>query len=167
MKIVIGLQKSFRKDIYWFWKLSGSLIQWWTKSDYFHIELAIDGKWITSQTERGIEIREYNPNYFSEHFDYYELETVEITSQQKEKFWNWMRGEENTGYDWVGIYLTQIFKLDWEAKEKWFCSEMVARILQLLYVEEFIDCKPNRLSPNDIYLLLKDKMKKIEPKKRD
>lgn len=161
MKVIIGFQRNFDENIEWYWKKAAELIKWGTKSEYFHIELALDGKWIGAHTTSGIEIHEYNPNHKNSYFDYFELEVDDITVNQREKLWKWIEGEAGAGYDWLGIYLTQFLFMDWESKDKWFCSEIVARILQLLYVEEFIDVKPNRESPADIFKKLKSKLKPL------
>lgn len=161
MKIIVGFQKSFDENIEWYWKKAASLIKWGTKSDYFHVEIAVDGKWIGAHTTKGIEIHDYDPNHFNSYFDYFELEVDDITESQKAKFWTWVNGEAGTGYDWKGIYLTQMFNMDWESKDKWFCSEIVVKMFQLLYVDQFIDEKPNRASPQSIYQLLDGKMVKL------
>lgn len=161
MTIILGFQKKFPEDIAWYWKQAAKLIKYGTKSNYFHVEIAIDGKWIGSHTHKGIEIHELNLEHKNPQFDYFELNIDPLTEKQSEKFWKWMEHEVGSGYDWLGIYLTQFLFMDWESKDKWFCSEIVAKILQLLYVDEFLDIKPNRLSPQDIKNILEHKLRSM------
>lgn len=163
MKVIIGFQKNFDENIEWYWKKAAALIKWGTKSDYFHVELVVDGKWIGSHTTKGIEIHDYDPAHFNSYFDYFELEVDDITESQRKKFWDWVNKEAGSGYDWKGIYLTQMFNMDWESKDKWFCSEIVVKMLQMLYVTEFIDEKPNRASPQTILNLIKHKLVQLHP----
>lgn len=156
MKIILAFKHSQKKDTAWYWLLAGRLINWWTKSTYFHSEIAVDNKWIAANTETGIKIVDLKEPMYDKKYDYYELEVPDLTPEQSEIFWEYINAQEGTGYDWIGIYLTQIIKLDWEAKDKWFCSEIVAKVLQMLYVKEFMDLKPNRISPSQIFEIIKN-----------
>lgn len=165
MELVLGFKKDIDPATQWYWKRAAKIIQVGTKSKYFHVEIAIDDKWVAAHTEKGIEIHPYVQHYFDPLYDYFTFSTEDLTQKQQTKFWAWINGEVGTGYDWKGIYLTQVLNMDWESKDKWFCSEIVAKILQMLFVPEFIDVKPNRLAPKDIYDLLKDKLvQKLPPK---
>jgi|688.fasta_scaffold916618_1 hypothetical protein len=169
MKVILGFQKKFPDTIEWYWKFAAKGINWWTKSNYFHVELSFDDKWVGAYTDGGIKVRECNAtehfngtNKFSNgDYDYYELLIEDLTDSQKKILWKWIYGEVGTGYDWKGIYLSQIVNLDSESKNKWFCSEMSTKILQLMYVEEFIDCKPSNLAPVDVFNTIKHKLTKL------
>lgn len=150
MKLIVAFKKQVPDDTEWYWKVAAKLTQFGTRSKYFHVELVVDGKWISVNTHRGIEIRDLEPIH-NPLYDYYELEVEDLTPSQDEKFWRFIESQVGSGYDWMGIYLTQFINLDWESKSKWFCSEITAKVLQMLYVEGFIDRKPNRLSPQDIF----------------
>ena len=162
MRLVLAFKHTTDDDIAWYWKWAAKITKWGTRSNFFHVELALDNKWIGAHTERGIEIYEFKPIY-DKTFDYYELIIDDLTDTQMEKFWRFVNAQVHSGYDWKGIYLTQVIKLDWESKSKWFCSEIVAKMLQMLYVEKFIDIKPNRASPQTIF----DKIQKIGVTKLD
>jgi len=161
MKIILSFQKTFPRNIEWYWKKIANFINYWTKSEYFHVEIAIDGKWIISCFESGVIIKDYQENVFDPDYDYYEFEISDLTEIQKELFWDWINKEVGTGYDKLAIIFTQFINLEIENKDKWFCSEITARILQLFYVKEFIDCKPNMLAPKHIYEMLKHRLKKL------
>jgi len=165
MKVIVAFKKRPPDDMAWYWKVAAKLTQFGTGSPYFHVETAVDGKWISVSTKRGIEIINLQPIH-NPLYDYYELDVEELTASQSEKFWKYIYSQAGSGYDWVGIYLTQFINLDWEAKSKWFCSEITAKVLQLLYVEPFLGTKPNRLSPADIFNKIKKIGKKIEIEKK-
>lgn len=163
MKLIVAFKKEADNDASWFWKWASDHIKYWTNSDYFHVELAIEKKWITAWPEQGIELHDLKPIY-DPLFDYYEVHIPELTESQNKKFWKFLNDQVGSGYDWKGIFLTQFIKLDWESESKWFCSEIVAKLLQLLYIEEFMDKKPNRQSPQNIFEIISKIGAKIEIK---
>jgi hypothetical protein len=150
MILVLAFKHSQPENDAWYWKLAAKVIKWGTRSNFFHVEIAVGDKWIGAHTERGIEIHPFDPIH-DKTFDYYELVIEDLTESQMKKFWAFVTAQAGTGYDWKGIYLTQVLNLNWENKSKWFCSEIVAKMLQLLYVEEFINIKPNQASPQTIF----------------
>ena len=164
MEIIVAFKKSVKDDTEWYWKLAAKLVKFGTKSEFFHVETAIDDKWISANTSYGIEIHELKP-INKKHYDYYKIEVPDLTIDQKEKFWRYINKQVGSGYDWKGIYLTQFIKLDWESESKWFCSEIVTKILQLLYVEDFLDKKPNKLSPGAVFEIINKIGEKIEIEK--
>lgn len=160
MKILIALKKQVPDDTEWYWKIAAKLTQFGTRSKYFHVEMAVDGIWISVNTHRGIELVDLQPIH-NPLYDYFEMEIEDLTPVQDKKFWDFIKSQVGSGYDWKGIYLTQFINLDWEDKSKWFCSEITAKVLQLLYVPEFIDVKPNRITPQDIFEVARKKGKQI------
>lgn len=163
MKLIIAF-KHTADDPEWYWKLSAKLIKWKTKSKYFHVEMVIDNKWISSHVDDdGIQIRDLKPLY-DPSYDYYELHVSDLSPEREEIFWRFLNAQVGTGYDWKGILVSQLINLDWETRDKWFCSEIVTKILQMLYVEEFIMRKPNQLSPHMVHEIVSKIGKKIEVK---
>lgn len=123
-----------------------------TKSKYYHVECIIDNKWISSDNDVGVRIKQLKP--LKNEYDYIELTTSGLSEEQNKIFWEYLEDQQNTGYDYKGIFLTQLFMFDLENNDKWFCSEIVVKILQLLYIKEFLDLKPSRVSPGDIYKII-------------
>ena len=158
MKIIIAFKKNISPTVAWYWKVAAKIIKWGTRSDFFHVEIAVNNKWIGAHTETGIEVHDFEESHRNPLFEYYVLEIDDLTDKQIGKFWEFVHGEVGTGYDWKGIYLTQVLHLDWESKDRWFCSEIVTKMLQMLFVEGFLDTKPNRLSPQDVYDILRDRI---------
>jgi len=153
MRLILAFKHTPDDGIAWYWRWAAKITKWGTKSDFFHVEIAIDDKWIGAHTEKGIEIHPFQELY-DKTFDYYELIVEDLTESQHIKFWEFVKAQEKTGYDWKGIYLTQVIKIDLESKKKWFCSEIVSKILQMLYVKPFIDMKPSRASPQTVFNLI-------------
>ena len=139
--------------------IKANLIKLWDNADYFHIEIGINNQWIAAHTTKGVQIDPFE-EHRDETFDYFELEVPDLTEQQQKVFDDFLNSQLGSGYDWVGIYLSQLLYLNWEHPTKWFCSEIVAKILQLYYVDEFIDCTPNKLSPQDVFKLIEHKLVK-------
>ena len=155
MKIIIALQKKPYK-INWKIMLYVNAIKIWTRSKYFHSEIIIDDKKISSYPERGVEIYQFNNSFDFEHFDYFEIDVPNLTQEQEKVLWPYLYDQLHTGYDWKGIFLSQVFKLGVNNPTEWFCSEIVTKILQLLLYEPVLDCLPNKVSPAKLYKLIKD-----------
>jgi len=155
MKVIVALQKK-PYDIGFLTKLYVKAIQVWTRSKYFHSEIIINDKRISAYPQRGVEIYYFDNNYDFKHFDYYEIEVLEPTGAQEMLIWKYINEQLNGGYDWKGIFLSQVFKLGVNNPTEWFCSEIVTKILQLLLYEPVLDCLPNKVSPAKLYKLIKD-----------
>ena len=153
MKIIIAQKHS--SDGVWYNKILESIIKLWTRSKYYHSEIIIENKWITSDHKYGLytKLLLYK---IDKTFDYFLIEVPEISEEQQEIFWRFLKNNEGTGYDWKGIFLTQGFRLNIHSHDKWFCSEIVAKILQMLYKEEFLDVNPATVSPGKLDKLIKD-----------
>jgi hypothetical protein len=160
MKIILAFKHSQNENTKWYWLLASTAIRKWTKSKYFHVEIAFRNKWIAAGTDKGIKIENLLP-LKDPNFDYFELDVPELSEEKEQILMEFLQEQENTGYDWKGIYLSQILFLNWEHPSKWFCSEIVAKVLELLYEKELIGIAPNKLSPGDIYRLLENKLTKI------
>ena len=148
MKVVVALRHSLPIGS-WKDKLEVGVVQWWTKSKYFHVELILDGKWISAHLSDGVQVndvRELN----IEDWVYVDIGPVVVTTDQYEKVWKYIGEQVGTGYDWKGIFLSQGVKIGWQNEEQWFCSEIVAKVCQMLMVEEFMDVVPNKVSPKMI-----------------
>jgi hypothetical protein len=120
----------------------GSLIKWWTKSDYSHIELIIDGMWHTSSSIDG-GVCERVISGESGNWDF-----VELSEQHDQELALSIFYEQNgKKYDWTGIVLTQIFPFSLHMKHRWFCSELVAEMLNI--------ADSYKYSPEDLYVKFK------------
>lgn len=115
------------------WKFTTKLvcrgIQIWTRSKYFHTEVVIDGKRITSHTEKGVSIYDYTDwdrvNQFAD------VKDIEIDKDKIQEALGFVQSQENKPYDWKGIFFSQFIPVDKHDKEKWFCNEISGDVLKI------------------------------------
>lgn len=128
-------------------KLIGKFI----KSKYYHTELIINDLWISSNTKEGVTIKErFETN---EEWDYYEFPVMEILEKDYETILSYIRKQDDKSYDYLGIVLSQFIPFSIHNRQKYFCSEIVTRVLQLFLIEEVLDLVPNNTSPKDLALI--------------
>ena len=144
-------------------KIVEKLIQLRTHSKYFHTEICINNKWIYATRSKGVGIKQLNPDYnkFKHEWDYYILKFNDnsiLTENQCKILDNFIKNQLGCKYDWIGILFSQLFPIGSQEKKEWFCSELVAKILQLLYIEEMFPYNPNMISPGLLYNILKDRL---------
>ncbi len=132
-------------------RIKQRIIQRWTDSKYYHVEIAIGEYWIEADSDIGLVKHKLRP--LNDKYDYISLKVPEckVNDITVERFINSQMGAE---YDWTGIYLSQVFKLGIDKKDKWFCSELVSKVLQIYNIEPFLYIKPESLSPGDVYDIL-------------
>ena len=155
MIVILAFKKSQRKSAKLFYKILSKCVQLWTGSQYFHVALIIDGKWITSDTEKGVIIEEYG--FDDDTYDYFNLDVPEFTSKSNEIFSKYVHNQIHSGYDWIGIIFSEFLKLRWESKSKWYCSEFVVKMLQIIGCYEAIDSS-TLVSPSELHKILKHRL---------
>ena len=130
----------------------GNLISMWTNSVYYHVELIVGDQWISANSEAGgitiAPLRELNYNW-----DYKHLGQIEVTESQYLNFVQFIDDNRTCKYDWLGILFSQVLPFRWNSKDKWFCSEIVTKLLQLLVVKEVNEVIPADMSPKDLAVL--------------
>ena len=133
-----------------FSKLTG----FWTNSIYCHVEIILpDDLWISSRIDSGVHIRTGKPRDYK-NYDYIELPFT-LTESQYNILKRWLEKQKDTKYDKYGILLSQIVPLGVQRTDRWFCSELVCRICQLLYLEEAQTLEPQFTSPEDLFRIFK------------
>jgi hypothetical protein len=146
----VAFQKSQKnpttKDI-----IINSSIQWWTKSKFFHVAVLLDGYWYTALPLGGVQkLKEID----LEEFEIIEIKHRKLHPEQHDIMLDYLNDQIGIEYDWRGILFSQVFKFGINSSSKWFCSEFVVKILQLMYVKEVFDELPNKVSPARLYWLL-------------
>lgn len=127
-------------------------IKFWTKSKYFHVAIQIHGLWYTSLPTKGTfkssEIEEVN-------FDIIDIQHSKLETEQYNIMMEYIEAQLGLPYDWKGIILSQVLRFGVNNDDKWFCSEFVSKILQLMYIKEVFDVTPNKVSPETLFNLIK------------
>lgn len=155
---VILANKKVNTDCDKFSQISSDLIKWWTKGDYYHLEIIFCGKWISSTPETGVRIRDYEPD--SENYTYMIFTIPD--SADVETVLKFLYQQEGKFYDWTGIYLSTFLKFNIHRIDRWFCREVCAVALNKLGISNFKKC--NIVHPNMLYkeLLTNKYLKRIE-----
>ena len=122
--------------------ITDKIIKFWTKSKYSHVELIIKDEWYsTSPRIKTIQKRKLTPN--NEHWDYID---IEVNNKFVQDFF---KRTEGAKYDWAGIFLSQFLPLNLHSKRRWFCSEWVAEVTQIVNIGD-----GNKFSPGKLYNLI-------------
>ena len=125
------------------------VICWWTKSRFFHVELIIGSKWISSNSdEGGVTIKDLKP--LNDNWEYLQLPKIHLTKEQYDKIMMWINSQSGKKYDWTAIFLSTFLPLRWQSDNKWFCSEIVTTILKFMLVSEVINSDPGRITPGGL-----------------
>jgi hypothetical protein len=156
-KILFAFYTHIPEDLSFFEKLKLKIVQFWTNSDIYHVEIMFNEKWISADPS-GINL--FDIRKFDKKYEYLEIE-VDTCSEQNLRIHQWLKSIEGEKYDYEGIFFRQFLDIGLQDKSKWFCSEIANKILQMYLVKPFIRLESSTLSPKDIYsLLLKNKATK-------
>ena len=103
-----------------------TLIRWYTRSKYSHVEMVIDGMWYSaslyeSRVRRKVIASDDNK---------WDFVDVECEYEQKYAMKAFLDRQLGKSYDYMGVVLSQVLPLEVEDPKKWFCSELCARALQ-------------------------------------
>lgn len=123
-------------------------ISWWTRSPYYHVEIAVGDVWVTSAPNvGGVRVKKLKP--LKDRYDYFK-DTVQVTRRQLQQLHEWLETQEPAKYDYLGILLSQVLPFRIHRKDKWFCSEIVVKVLQLLLYKDTYNMTPATISPADL-----------------
>ena len=151
MEIDIKLAfKKVKKDS----PLSNKLISKYTKSIYFHTEIVLDNMWISSDVKNGVYIKEKD-SYNKDEWDFKVFENISISERDFNIIIDYIKKQDDKKYDYMGIILSQLIPFSLHNRNKYFCSELCTKILQLFLIEETLDLVPNNTSPADLTRLFK------------
>jgi hypothetical protein len=154
MKVIVAFKHRLSDDF--LQRIKQKIIQKWTRSKYFHVEIIINNTWIEADNGKGVVKHNLRP--FSDSYDYVEIDVPNCEVCHKNVI-NFIEKQMGAGYDWTGVYLSQVLKLGINKKDKWFCSELVSKILQIYNIEPFLYIDPQNLSPEGVYQILTKKTK--------
>jgi len=129
--------------------INSKLIQWWTKSNYSHVEIIIDDYWVSSSPDQGgAYIHRLRP--LSDNWDYV---TVKVNEENTPWAIQFANAQVGTKYDWLGVFFSQFLHINKQDNSKWFCSELVTVLLQIMDNKQTKNLVPNEQSPGNLYRL--------------
>lgn len=105
--------------------IGNALIRWWTRSQYSHCELVIDGiGYSSSLMDGGVRAKqiEFNPN----HWDF--LDLPDHLAPAVLAYFNRTKDER---YSWLDLIRSQVFNRNADEPGAAFCSEWVAAAIGL------------------------------------
>ena len=123
-------------------------VAWYTRSEYYHVELVVNDIWVSVFPGTGVKLNTLKP--LKDTWDYKDLPSIELTKKQYLIFMEFLKEQENKKYDFLGIFLAQVIPLKINNRDKWFCSELVVKLLQMLYVKETFSLVPASTSPGHL-----------------
>lgn len=104
--------------------LFNRLIRLWTRSKYSHCELVMpDGRWLSASGRDG-GVRAKRIELDLEHWDLFPLPWA--SAFLINTLFKHHRGK---GYDWLGIFFSQLLPMAIDSKRRMFCSEFCAAAL--------------------------------------
>jgi hypothetical protein len=125
--------------------LISGLIRLLTGSEYSHVEIIIQDKWISSNPEDGgAYIRDLKP--LKTTWDYKEIQINDEKIPEALKF---AEQQQNKKYDYLGVL--RLFTNITKNNQKWFCSELVCTLLKILEAPNTDFCSPQHTAPGDLY----------------
>ena len=145
-RIRIAFRQKSGKD-----SIVNKIIRFLTKSRFHHVELIIDDTWISTSSSTGFTMRPLEPiKQEDTRYVYHDLGLVKITSEQDRIITRFIENQLDSEYDYSGIIFSQLFPFSKHSRTRWFCSEIVTKLLQLHLIEDTLDLIPNEVSPGDL-----------------
>lgn len=130
--------------------VTDTLIRWWTKGPYSHVEMIFSDNYWFSNSPRLKKTRLGPVEFSPEKWDFIELS---LSDEQEKVVRAWAERQVGTSYDWLGIFFTQVLHWGISDDDKWFCSELIVAALQ--QVGYFPALKPADIHPNRLWKILK------------
>lgn len=115
-----------------------------TMSRWNHVAVEIDGIIWQATGRKGVHV--VNPESLASH--YHRIESVPVELPDRVAAKDFGKAQLGKPYDWDAVF-GMPFRANWQAKGKWFCSELVAAILQA--GGKSIRLSHHRVTPRDLW----------------
>lgn len=148
--------------------LAEKLIRLWTKSPYSHCEFRrSDGLCHSNDRYRLVSrLQDLEIDACD-----WEVCNLELPTEIIDRVERRQLRKNGTRYDWMGIVFSQVFRLGWHDKKRWFCSKsnaddliyayrLMKRLNQQKYIpflerlREFSDVSAQNFSPHELYRVI-------------
>jgi len=104
--------------------LFNRLIRFWTRSAYSHCELVLpDGRWLSASAMDG-GVRAKRIELDLEHWD-----LIPVPWADARQILHLFEKHQGNGYDWLGLFGSQLLPLTIDNRRRMFCSEFCAAAL--------------------------------------
>jgi hypothetical protein len=129
------------------------LIAKYTNSAYSHCEIVVNTTRVAVRTDGVLITTDYSTDVDTGSWDVIHR-TYVVTEKQYMDMMQFVYNQQGLPYDFTGIVLSQLIGLGISREGRWYCSELVCKILQLLGEELVWELEPHRVNPGDIPELL-------------
>lgn len=133
--------------------LDSKIIRYTTRCRWSHVEAISGDGTFGSMLNGGVRWRDEGKDYPN----MVDGETVEIlaTPPAESAFWAFLLNQEGKPYDWRAILGFGLGERDWRQDDSWFCSELIARALEVCGIIDLpVDVPVWRITPRDVWLLV-------------
>ncbi len=133
------------------------IIRWWTKSPYSHAELIMPDNytWISISPLLHAEVSKRIKTDFD--LDNWDFLSLEINESQHEVIQDFYEETKGSGYDWIGMILSQFLSCRIKYRQRWYCSEWIAYALRISGVIDWRIIKiydQTELSPKKLHEII-------------
>ena len=123
--------------------LVSKIVRFFTRSEYSHVDYIFDtGEAYSSLPHTGV-------NYNTDSNDVEVMCEVEVESKKLVE--NFLLSQQGKPYDLTAIF-GFIFSRDWQEKDQWFCSELIAAAIQNGSSKPLYNTRLNRITPRDLFI---------------
>jgi len=130
-------------------KWLNSLIAWKTDGPYSHCEIYFNRSRQSFSADA-----EYNKCHFKiRNLNFDQWDIVELDVDDYETYLA-CKEFENHYYDWMGIIFNFLIPINIQHRSKFFCSELIVRILQLVRYDKVMGMRAHKIDPNKLYRIL-------------
>jgi hypothetical protein len=136
-------------------RVFSGLIRWWTRGPYSHAELVFsDQQCFSSRPGDGVGILPISVSSLD-----WDIIDFPVSFEEEQTCRGWAEASVfrttkggvvvRRGYDWLGIFLSQVLPLKVDDTSRYFCSEAIVRCLQ--QVGWFGNLRATSCNPNSLY----------------
>jgi hypothetical protein len=130
--------------------LTSWLIRFVTWSTYSHVDLIINDQVYGAKAFKGVHFANLKDRL--KEASSAEIMEIDFNFDDESILYDFINENLDKPYDWFGA-LSIGFKREWQANDKWFCSELIAVLLKKGGLKIFDDKFYGRITPQHLYFL--------------
>jgi uncharacterized protein YycO len=133
------------------------IIRWDTRCKWSHVE-CIPGFPTNKQTigamlDGGVKLRSFDDRDYKKAVAY-KIWSISTTANREKLFYDFVNSQIGQPYDWQAIVSFGLGERDWRKDGRWFCSELMARGLEVAGILKLAEDQPVwRITPRDVWIL--------------